>query len=454
MKKKIRVWALTGMMLTGALLAGCSGGNQGGSAAGGGEAPDNGQQAQTEQAKDGTKTIKWITQGPGEDSWEGKTRPILEQFEKDTGIKVEAEFYSFGDLFDVLETKAAAKSTDFDLMSVDVTFVAKYATSGYLTSLDSYFSQPEKDQFDEASYAAGVWDDTMYAAPSNTSTQLLFYNQKLLDEAGITIRDNDENNRLTYEEVAALAKEALDVLDPDRTQGYIGFDFQQVSRVYQMNMLANSMGGQNIGPDGFTVDGVINTEPWEKAMTWYQNLVKDGIATRGYAADQLGAQFESGKMVFMIGGAWTPSNMLVDDEIGYTYAPCFAGHEDQAATSTGSWYLGINSQSPNQDAAAEFVKYMTLGKGSDMWLVANGDVPSRLAKQKEIEENPEASKLLKIAAYEAANTAVPRAVTPAFGEYSAILDQTWEDVRNGVEVKEALQSAVDQINAATANYKK
>ena len=38
---------------------------------------------------------------------------------------------------------------------------------------------------------------------------------------------------------------------------------------------------------------------------------------------------------------------------------------------------------------------------------------------------------MKIAAYEAANTAYPRAVTPVFGEYSTILDQAWEDVRNG-----------------------
>ena len=44
---------------------------------------------------------------------------------------------------------------------------------------------------------------------------------------------------------------------------------------------------------------------------------------------------------------------------------------------------------------------------------------------------PNASMNMKIAAYEAANTAVPRAVTPVFGEYSTVLDQAWEDVRNG-----------------------
>lgn len=53
-------------------------------------------------------TLKWVSQGPGEDSWEGLTKPILEEYEKETGVHIDAEFYSFNDLFEVIETKAAA----------------------------------------------------------------------------------------------------------------------------------------------------------------------------------------------------------------------------------------------------------------------------------------------------------------------------------------------------------
>ena len=123
------------------------------------------------------------------------------------------------------------------------------------------------------------------------------------------------------------------------------------------------------------------------------------------------------------------------------------------ATSTGSWYFGINSQSENKDAAAEFIKYFTLGEGSDMWLSINGDVPSRLDKQEEIANDENATKDMKIAAYEAANTAYPRAVTPVFGEYSTILDQAWEDVRNGADVEDTLNYAVEQFDSAVASYK-
>lgn len=401
-----------------------------------------------------TVTLKWISQGPGDDSWEGLTKDLLAKYEEDTGVHIEAEFYSFNDLFEVLETKSAAGESDFDVMSVDVTYVAKYGSSGYLEPLDAYFSDEEKAKWDDASYQAGVWDDTMYAAPMNTSTQELYYNKTLLDKAGIELPENDAENRLTYEQVAELAKQALEVLDPDGAEGIVGFDFQQVSRVYQMNMLANSMGGKNIGDDGWSLDGVINTEPWINALTWYQNLVNDGIATQGYNAEEIGDIFNAGKMVFMIGGTWTGGQMTCDDEVDSTYAPCFEGFEDQVATSTGSWYFGINSQSENKDAAAEFIRWFTLGEGSDEWLVINGDVPSRLDKQEEITNDENASKAMKIAAYEAANTAVPRAVTPAFGEYSTALDTMWEDVRNGANVEDAIAAAIDQFNSATAAYEK
>ena len=438
--KKVLALVLGTTMVASLGLAGCGGSN--------GEAKEEG-----EAESSAKKTIKWISVNPGENGWEGLSKPILEEYEKETGVHIDAEFYAFNDLFEVIETKAAAGNADFDAMSVDVTFISKYAESEYLEPLDAYFTDEDKAKWDAASYEAGVWKDTMYGAPMNTSTQELYYNKTLLDEAGITIPENDADHRLTYEQVADLAKQGLEKLDPDGTKGMIGLDFQQVSRVYQMNMLPNSKGGANISEDGMSLDGVVNTDAWIDAMTWYQGLVNDGIASRGYDADQLGDQFYAGKMLFMVGGTWTPSQMQAEDEIGFTYAPCFEGYEDKVATSTGSWYFGINKDSEDKEEIAKFIKWFTLEKGSDMWLKVNGDVPSRVDKQNEIMENPEAAPDMKIAAYEAANTAVPRAVTPVFGEYSAVLDQAWEDVRNGADVKETLDNAIEQFDSATASYK-
>ena len=131
-------------------LTGCGGNSKGSD---GGESTGSG--------KGDTVTIKWLSQGTGAGSWEEITQPILEAYEEATGTHVDAEFYSFDDLFQVIETRSAAGDSDFDVMSVDVTYVAKYGSSGYLEPLDQYFTDEDKAKWDDASYQAGVWDDTM-----------------------------------------------------------------------------------------------------------------------------------------------------------------------------------------------------------------------------------------------------------------------------------------------------
>ena len=45
-------------------------------------------------------------------------------------------------------------------------------------------------------------------------------------------------------------------------------------------------------------------------------------------------------------------------------------------------------------------------------------------------------------------------MTPGFSEYQTIMNAAWEDVRNGEDVTETLNNAVEQLTAALAAYKK
>lgn len=400
------------------------------------------------------QSIVWLSQGVGEDAWEGLTRPILERYYEETGVRVIGEFYSFNDLFEVIEVKIASGSKDYDVISVDVPMVAAYATRGYLSPMDEYYTDEEKAGFISSAVDAGTWDGVFYAPPENTSTQALWYNKDLLAEAGIELRESSVDNRLTYEELEEYARQALAVLDPDGTNGIHGILFQQVSRTYQMCALANSKGEKSIGDDGFQVDGVINTQGWVDAFTWYQNLHNEGLALRGTTADESSDYFKAGKVLFMIGGTWTRSDAeSVGMNYGYAPVPAFEGFEDKVGTATGSWHFGINKPSEKQQLAADFIKWMTLGEGNTMWLEINSDVPSTMSAIEALQSDPEGDPLMAIAAYEAENTSVPRALTPGYPEYSSIMDATFEDIRNGSDVKGSLDNAVEQINGALAKYK-
>ena len=399
--------------------------------------------------------IVWLSQGVGDTAWEGLTKPILARYKELTGVEVVGEFYSFDDLFDIIEVKIASGSSDYDVISVDVPMVAAYATRGYIAPMDQYFTPEEKAQFIDSAVAAGSWQGTFYAPPENTSTQCLWYNKVLLEQAGVTMPESSPENRLTWEQVVDMANQVLDKVNPDRNNGIFGLDWQQTSRVYQMNAIANSLGGKNIGEDGLTVDGVVNDEAWVKALTWYQDLVKSGVSSQGITADETSNYFASGKLAFMVGGTWTASTVenLGFKDFGVCAIPAFKGYEDKVGTPTGSWHFGINNASANKDAAADFIKFMTLGEGNDMWLRINGDMPTRKDKLDAIINDANAVDFLKIGAFEAANTAVPRALTPGFSEYSTIMNAAWEDIRNGADVKTSLDGAVQQLDSAMAKYK-
>lgn len=391
----------------------------------------------------------------GGGSWEEKLEPIIAKFEEETGAKVNMELYAHSDYLEMLQVKLPSESDDYDVIGVDVPLVASYATKGWIAPIDSYFTDDEKAQFASSALDAGSWDGVFYCPAMNSSSQLLWYNTELLDEVGVEVPESSVENRLTWEQVVDMAKKTLEVVDPDGTKGIGGIAFEQVSRTYQMNQIPNSLGGKNIGDDGYTAQGVINDDAWIEGATWYQNLFKDGIALQGFTADDTGSFFQAGKIVFLIGGTWTDNNCKNEemDTYGYAPVPAFEGHEDQVGTPTGSWHFGIPVNAKNKDLAAEFIKYMSIGEGNELWLEANGDVPATIAGADKIMNDENAEEYMKIAAYESSNTAVPRALTPGYTEYDTIIQNTWEDIKNGSDVTESLNNAAEKIEGAMEKLK-
>lgn len=391
----------------------------------------------------------------GGGSWEEKLEPIIAKFEEETGAKVNMELYAHSDYLEMLQVKLPSESDDYDVIGVDVPLVASYATKGWIAPIDSYFSDDEKAQFASSALDAGTWDGVFYCPAMNSSSQLLWYNTELLDEAGVEVPESSVENRLTWEQVVDMAKKTLEVVDPDGTKGIGGIAFEQVSRTYQMNQIPNSLGGKNIGDDGYTAQGVINDDAWIEGATWYQNLFKDGVALQGFTADDTGSFFLAGKIVFLIGGTWTDNNCKNEemDTYGYAPVPAFEGHEDQVGTPTGSWHFGIPVNAKNKDLAAEFIKYMSIGEGNELWLEANGDVPATIAGADKIMNDENAEDYMKIAAYESSNTAVPRALTPGYTEYDTIIQNTWEDIKNGSDVTESLNNAAEKIEGVMEKLK-
>ena len=370
-------------------------------------------------------------------------------------IKCEADYVAFNDVFETLEVLMSNKSTEYDIFAADGPNVAAYVSRGYLQPLNQWISDDEIKMFTDAMITEGTYKDQFYGAPMGNSSTVLYYNKALLKEAGINI-DFDSvtpDNRLTWEQLIDYSKQALDVLDPDHSKGIYGIEFQQVGRVYQMNILPNSLGGAQISEDGLSVDGVIDTQPWMDALNFYQTQVNDGIFTRGISADDTSSYFQSGKILFYLGTTALPAAFEKNgfEDWGFTYIPCFEGHEDEIRSACGSWTIGMNTYSVKQEAAAEFIKYLTLYDGADVYINASGMVPA--LDRQFTDELKKAKPYMIMAEYEVKNTALVRAITPAFNEYSTAMNALWDNVRNGAEVAGAVDDCKAELETAFKEYK-
>ena len=227
MRKRNFCVAMTAALLAGIMLSGC-GGNSGGTAtsaqSGGTEAKS---EAKTEAAAGDGQNIVYITNK----DFVSTLEPIVAKYKEETGVNVTLEGYSFSDLTDVI--------------AVDARRATSYAKRGLVAPIEEYYSDDEKKELTDVSVSAGSYEDQFYCPPMNTSSQVLFYNKKLLEDAGVSLPEGiTVDNRITWEALTDLVRQAIGVLDPEHNNGIYGMELRQVSRVYQMNMLPNSLGGK------------------------------------------------------------------------------------------------------------------------------------------------------------------------------------------------------------------
>ena len=368
----------------------------------------------------------------------------------------EAEYLAFDNVFETIEVSMQQDTAEFDVFAADGPNIGAYVNRGYLTPLNDYITAEEFASFTPAMQDEVTVGDAIYGAAMGDSELVMYYNTALLEQAGIDPAELfagvDGEHRISWEKLVETAKAAQAAVDPDGSQGIIGIEFQQVGRTYQMNVLANDRGGANIAEGGLSVDGVINSTPWIEALTWYQQQVNDGVFSKGIAAGDTSSYFMAGKIIFYLGTTALPGTFDNNGftTYGYTYKPFFEGHEADVTTCCGSWAVGMNPKTEKAQAAAEFIKYLCIYDGSDVYINASGMLPA-LSRQF-TDELIAAKPYLAIAQYEGANTALVRAKTPAFNEYSTSVNALWENVRNGADPAQAAQDCVDELTTAFLEY--
>ncbi|MER5886607.1 extracellular solute-binding protein [Streptomyces sp. NPDC001941] len=294
----------------------------------------------------GTVTY-WDTSNEAE---KGTYQALAEGFTKlHPKVKVTYVNVPFGEANAKFKNAAGGNSGAPDVMRTEVAWVADFASLGYLAPLDGTRAvDNEKDWLPQAA-ASTKYDGKTYATPQVIDTMALFYNKKMLKDAGV------EPPRSITELKAASAK--ISAKDPGKTGLYLRGDDP-----YWFLSFLYGEGGDMVDAKDKKI--TVGDQAGVKAYSVIKDLV-DSKAAITDAADgwnNMQNAFKSGKVAMMLNGPWAIADSRAGaefkDPANLGIAPVPAGSVKQGSPQ-GGWNLSVYAGSKNLNASYEFAKYMS-----------------------------------------------------------------------------------------------
>ncbi|MER8448255.1 extracellular solute-binding protein [Mesorhizobium sp. M1066] len=370
----------------------------------------------------------------------------MDAFEKVSGKKVSFEGVPFSDLQNTIVQRFRTGNSGIDVLLVDPTYVPTFSKLGILADLTSAFAEKSKGTLFPSDVQGATYNGKMLSMPIGESTQLLFFNKKLLAQAAVEAPGVSPDARLTWDKLIDLAKKV------QKGGAEIGFGFEQVDRYYQLQILPESLGGGPgvKGPDLLTVD--VANDAWLQAGKWYGSIFADGVASRGPTGAEMLDLFTAGRLAFLVGGPWLVAAFNKADGLDYGVAPhpYFTG--GKAVTPSESWHFGVAANATNADLALEFLNYAGLDKDGSLFASDEDGLSANIAASAEVlsripQQNPNLKGVDSLIRYELANTAVRRPRTLGYLQLEELVTRAWSDIRNGSEAAQTftqLQSELER----------
>lgn len=330
---------LVSVVMMGTLLAGCGSGSDSGSGNSGGEKGNSDKKVE-------------LTFWDG--AWNTNTAAIVKKFEDEhPNIKINVQQFPDNGMSDKY-LMALKQKNGPDLINMAVDWATPFAMTGGLVPLDEFI---EKDQVDlndfyEGAIAVTKVNDKMFALPYRSETHGLIYNKKLFEDAGLDASKGPEN----WDQVLEMAQ----ALTQGDTYG-IALPGANVGNVTtQLFNMIQSNGGSILNEDNtkstLTEPAALEmVKRYVELFTTYKvvpnsMLQNDGVANRNL--------FTNEKIGMYMSGIYDIAPILEanpDAQIGVAMVPA----NQERKTILGGWAVGITTASKNQEAAWEFIKYIT-----------------------------------------------------------------------------------------------
>ncbi|MEJ7843678.1 MAG: ABC transporter substrate-binding protein, partial [Rubrobacter sp.] len=386
-----------------------------------------------------------ITVGFGREA-SGTLQKLIDQFNKQSK-DVKANWRVMpsdtGQYFDQLRTQFQAQDGSLTLIGGDVIWPAQFAANSYIIDLSDRFTKSMQSKFLQGPVESNTYEGKVYGVPWFTDAGLLYYRKDLVEKAGFS------GPPTTWDELKEQANKIKQ--DQGTKFGYVFQGAEYEGGTVNGLEFINSYGGQVLDP-GDVSKVIIDSPESVAGLEAQRSMVVDGVAPQAvstYAEPETEAPFLGGDAVFcrnwpyMYSLAGTES-FIKPDVIDI--APLPAGDGGESVSGLGGWNFFINAfaDPEAQDAAWEFVKFITAPEQQKFYSLGGSYLPTLTAlyDDPEIKENVPTVKL----AGEALKNTVPRPVSPVYSDMSLKMAEEFNSSLGGdTEPQDAISTLQTEL---------
>lgn len=378
MRNKIISLSLVGVLLV-LLLTGCGSNGAENKKGEGSKVEDNSKGTEVKDTEENTeKEVGLIVSWWGNQTRNERTQQVMDLYtQKNPNVTFDGQFAEWADYWNKLST-ASAGHTLPDVVQMDYKYLEQYVSNNLLVDLMPYIADGTLDVsgVDENILNSGKIGDGLYAIPIGVNAPALLYNKTLLDQNGITIKDN-----MSLDEFIALSKEIYEKTGYKTDVSYGNGD----------NFIEYTM--RSLGAVLYEKDKLGATqEQLEKFFEIYENGIADGwlCDPRVYTERTIGTP-EQMPLVYgsspatMSWCAFSYSNALTalqnaaaeGTEIAMTTWP--ANDQEAANYLRPGMFFSVTVDSKNPAGAVKFVDYWTNDIPANEILLGERGVPASAA---------------------------------------------------------------------------
>jgi multiple sugar transport system substrate-binding protein len=370
-------------------------------------------------------------------------QPLLADFTKATGIKVNQVQVQYNELLDKINTSVQGGG-DVDVIEMDTIWTPQFASAGWIEDLTDRITPDVVKDIPDSSLSAVRYQGKLYGMPWFNSAKHLYYNAKLLQDGGFTSPPATLDDFVKQAQATTSAGKWGSVWGWKQAEGLI-CDWVAIMYTKKDAKILDDSG-----------KAVFNAQGGTEALQWmvdllYKYKVADPASLEYTEADAQ-KEFQTGSVALMynwegiLPDANNPDKSQAAPNVKVGLLPGSADVKSSSVNGSEGW--AILKQAKHKDAAWKLLEYMASPAWQKKSAIIAGDYPilsslySDPDLQKNVQDFPIYGEQFKYLAV--------RPQVPGYAQKSDIIQKHLHEALLGkVSPKEAMDAAATEVNNAT-----